>query len=92
MEGISAPFLSKMRTEIPFPVAVCGLALLQAARRLGGGAYLVRIREIAMEFHDHVSPLQHGEIENRLTESGFETTVACPEERFGSPASEGRTD
>ena len=90
MEGISAPFLSKMRTEIPFRSPSVGLALLEAVRRLGGGADLVRIRKIAMEFHENVSPLQHGEIENLLTESGFETAVACPE-KHSSGAKAGRT-
>jgi FkbM family methyltransferase len=37
--------------------------------------YLQRVRKIAMEFHDHLSPLTHAEIQQLLEEAGFLTQV-----------------
>lgn len=37
--------------------------------------YLLRIRQIAMEFHDNVSQLKHGEIRQLLLQAGFKTDL-----------------
>lgn len=37
--------------------------------------YLKRVRKLAMEFHDNISPLNHKEIEMILTTAGFKTSL-----------------
>jgi len=39
------------------------------------GAYLKRVRKIAMEFHDHLSELYHSDIQNILERAGFTTRL-----------------
>ena len=37
--------------------------------------YLKKIKKIAMEFHDHASPLTHSEIEKLLLDAGYTTSI-----------------
>ena len=37
--------------------------------------YLKRIRKIAMEFHDTLSPLKHEEMDRILVDAGFKTSL-----------------
>ncbi len=41
------------------------------------------IRKIALEYHDNLSPVQHGEIEKRLQAMGFETRTASDDSPYG---------
>jgi FkbM family methyltransferase len=47
--------------------------------------YLQRIRKIAMEFHDHLSVLNHNDIQKLLEEVGFTTKVEWHDKPHGSP-------